>query len=978
MLHLLGSSPAWRTGGVAQALPNTLPGWTVAFLAIQGDWVARERLAALLWPDAAPAEALHNLRMDLLRVRALLAEWGGEAALATERRRVRLLLPNDVAALRRTAADAGGPAPEYPGTLLASMGIEGFPALQEWAAIERLALATLWRDALLGRLQRGESAHELTLAQSLLDADPLDEAALLHLLRALRASGRDADADRRYEQYRQRLARELGVEPSPALRALASSAAVSVLPQAEAHAFVGRRLELSELARRLAVGARLVTLLGPGGAGKSRLARQALAQIRQPSSWIDLQDLGAIDSVAARIAQRLGVELRDGTDAPMQIARSLGAEPHVLVLDNAEHLPDLPTFVEQLLTAAPVLAVLVTSREPLAVDGESLMPLEGLALPDEDSRDVDAASAFDAVRLFGLRAQAARPDFELPHHIGAVIGIVETVGGLPLAIELAASWVRLLPPETIAQDLRRTLDILERDPATVGLPARPEHASVRAVLERSWALLAPRERDALEALAVFDGGFSRAAAAAVTGVALPLLSSLADRGLVRLDEQGRFGLHPLVAADAARRLAMQPAREAELRDRHAAFWATTLADVLAASPSDPRVIVGATQADYANACAAWAHALAARRHEDVRRLTAVWRVFFDTQGRYGEGARLLSAALDLPLVETAAERSVSAVRGALSMLLFRRQSLEHSLAVAEAGLALSERCGERRALVACLFSAGSVHSIQGHWQRSLPLFERALAVAREDHERAEIAVALLNVGICAKKDGRADDALAYYTQSLAIERELGRHAAAVRCLNNIGVLLMERNDWEGTREHMAEGLRLCRQYGIASLAPYLETGLGQALFELGRFEDAQRHLAHVHATVPAAELPVVHMNVTVNLGRVALRSGRLDEARPYFAAAARLALASETEADQLDFAMYWGEWLRDCGRPEDAARNWLGVIDHPLTEAGVRQGCEEGLATLKLDAAARAAARARAPTLETIKAEWAALPVTLD
>jgi len=118
----------------------------------------------------------------------------------------------------------------------------------------------------------------------------------------------------------------------------------------------------------------------------------------------------------------------------------------------------------------------------------------------------------------------------------------------------------------------------------------------------------------------------------------------------------------------------------------------------------------------------------------------------------------------------------------------------------------------------------------------------------------------------------------------------------------------------------------------------------------------------------------VHMNVTINLGRVALRRQRLDEARPQFHRAARLALASETEADQLDFAMYWAEWQRANGQRDAAARTWLAVIAHPLTEAGVRQGCEDGLATLALSAEERAAAAASAPTLETMKAEWAALP----
>lgn len=979
MLSLLGPAPGWRAGDASNALPNTLPGWTIALLALHGDWIARDRLLALLWPDAAPAEAQHNLRVDLHRVRQLLDAWGQGAALEAERRRVRLLLPTDAALLRRAAEGQAGPM-HYPGPLLASMGFEGFPALHEWVEIERAALARLWHRTLVGRIERAGTAQpdRLALAQTLLDADPLDEAALIHLLRALRELGRGAEADRRFEAYRDRLARELGSEPSAAVRALARPAERADADDAEAgdrRAFIGRRLELAELERRLAEpgGACLHTIVGPGGAGKSSLARQALARAGVPGTWVDLQDLADVDAVAARIAQRLGTELRDGADAAQQLVRTLGAVPRLLVLDNAEHVAGLEGFVARLLDA-PALAVLLTSRRPLAAPGERLLPLEGLARPDEQSRDAEAAAAFDAVRLFVARARAADAGFTLAPHLDAVLDIVDAVGGLPLAIELAAGWLRLLSPQAIARELRQSLAVLQRDPDAPGLPGRAEHASMRAVLDGSWALLALPEREALEALAVFEGGFAPAAALAVAGVALPLLSSLADQGLLAVDEAGRFAMHPLVAADAAQRLAAHEARRTALRDQHAGWWAATLEAVLAQSATDPRAIVAAVNADIANTRAAWLHAVAARRHDDVRRLVPVWRAFFDTTGRYGEGARLLAAALDLPPDTAAAERAAAAVRGALSMLLFRRQNLEQALAVAEAGIALAERCGERRSLVSCLLNAGSVHSIQGRWPRARPLYERALAIAGEDHERAETAVAQMNLGICAKKDGLPEEALAWYHRALALERELGRHLPAVRCLNNIGVIHMERSEWDRTREYMAEGLRLCRQYDIAALAPYLETGLGQALYELGQFEDAERHLAHVQATVPAEELPVVHMNVTINLGRVGLRRGRLAEARRHFFAAARLALASETDADALDFAMYWAEWLRDSGRREDAARTWLAVIAHPRTEAGVRQGCEDGLATLALAEAERAAALARLPTLETMKAEWAALP----
>lgn len=975
MLRLLGASPGWFGGTSVHALPDTLPGWTIAYLALAADWVPRERLCALLWPQAAAAEAHHSLRMNLHRIRGILASWGAPEALAAERRRVRLLLATDVAQFLRDT-NGGAPPQPFPGALLDGVCGDGFPALREWLELERAALARRWREATLARLSRIDAAsgEARTVAENLLAVDPLDESAVARLLTALRAQGCGEEADRRYAQYRERVHRELGVEPSPAIRALASGIAVAgERKAAPASTFVGRRWELAQLAERLAAGERLVTVVGPGGSGKSALARQFVERISQPALWIDLQDLADIDAVAARIAQRLGTPLRDGVDAVPPLARAFGPAPRLLVLDNAEHLPELASFVARLRDATPALAVLVTSRAPLSAPNEAPFPLSGLALPDEDSRDAEAAQAFDAIRLFALQAQAAQPGFELARHIEAVVAIAEAVDGLPLALELAAGWVRWLAPAAIARELREALAVLEREPGAGNVPARPEHRSMQAVLERTWSLLAAGQRQALEALSVCEGGFTRAAAAAIADVSLPLLSSLADKGLLRVDPEGRFDMHPLVAGFARTRLAADPRRRNDLRVRHCRYFVGEL-DTLARDAERTAELVAAVQRDEANACAAWRHAVAADRCDEVIALTLALKVYFDTVGRFSEGARLLRPALQLAPASIKAKRAAATVRGALALLLFRRQELGEALAVAEEGLRLAAAAGDRRAQVACLLIVGNVHSTHGRWSQARPAYERALDIATADHERPELAVALMNLGICAKKDGQRDQALEFYGRALAIERELERHPPAVRCLNNIGVIHMEHSEWAQARDCLAEGFRLCQQHRIAALAPYLETGLAQTLYELGQYEDARRHLTHVLATLPAEELPVVHLNATINLGRLALRQRQIEEARPRFYAAARIALASETPADALDFAMYWGEWLRDSGRRIDAARVWLAVIGDPRAEAGVRLGCEEGLATLALSEEERAAASAAVPTLESLREDWRSLP----
>ncbi len=229
--------------------------------------------------------------------------------------------------------------------------------------------------------------------------------------------------------------------------------------------------------------------------------------------------------------------------------------PARIVLDNGEHLEDLPALLDAWLDAAPALQIVVTSRRRLGAAHEQVLALAGLAVPDEASRDAEAALAFDAVRLFALRAGAAQRDFDAAAHAGSIVRIVQRLGGLPLAIELAASWVRLLPPARLADDLEASLDWLERDPAAATPAARPAHASLEGVLAQSFTLLAPSEREALAALAVFESGCTPAAARAVAGVSLPLLAALADRSPLAADGSGRFVMHPVVAAFARERLA---------------------------------------------------------------------------------------------------------------------------------------------------------------------------------------------------------------------------------------------------------------------------------------------------------------------------------------------------------------------------------------------------------------------------------------
>jgi DNA-binding SARP family transcriptional activator len=456
-----------------------------------GRWVERDRIAALLWPEHSLPEGRRNLRKVLFKAHQIAAdvEANGTA--------LRWTVATDVQAFdeERRAGRLAEALARRRGDPLLAIDDAGNAALSNWFAAERARIDQEWQSAALDHLlAQTEPQARIDAARRWLVVDPFAEPAVAALLAAERERGQDTEARAAYRRYATHLAEELGVEPARALRnlveappAVDTSVARQSATRAEA-AFVGRKAELRELGALLGrPGCRMVTIVGPGGIGKSSLARRALdglaARYTGGSHWVELQDLQSVAQFVARLARLLGIELADTQDAVDPLARRLNNKS-MLVLDNAEHLPDLSALLERLLDAAPSLHLLVTSRERLRNAREWLLPLQGLAVPDEDSRDLEAASSFDAVRLFALRAETARHGFNLGADLGAVIDIVDAVGGMPLAIELAAQWVRLLPPAEIARELRESIELLERDPSAASEPARPVHTSLRA--GRRW------------------------------------------------------------------------------------------------------------------------------------------------------------------------------------------------------------------------------------------------------------------------------------------------------------------------------------------------------------------------------------------------------------------------------------------------------------------------------------------------------------
>ena len=827
----------------------------------------RESLLGLLWPDYPQRSARVNLRSALANLRSAIGDREAMPPyLDISRQTLQFnrasnawvdvtafcdLLHKEVSeqdAIRRLVKAIE----LYQGVFLEGFSLPDSPAFEQWALLERERLHRLVSDA-LRRLadyyeEHGQYDKALQRARHLLELDPLLEAEHRRAMRLLAMSGQRAAAVAQYDACRLVLAQELGVEPELQTRAVYQKivaeeiaplgAAVTRAPHnlpAQLTPFVGREAALAEIGERLEdPTCRLLTLVGPGGCGKTRLALKAavdrLGQFGHGVFFVSLATLGSADDVPTAVAEALGFVVYEGAGLLQQLLGYLGRRQMLLVMDNYEHVLEGAGLVTEILRAAPKVQVLVTSRARLNVEGEYRYQVKGMHYPDparpvlereEASQPVlraKEATHYSAIKLFLQGARRAQSGFKLTEeNLGGVVNICQLVEGLPLAIQLAASWVAMLSPQEIASELARSLDLLATERRDV--PARQR--SMRATLDHTWRLLTERQRDLLQGLSVFRGGFTRQAAREVTGASLQDLMALADRSLLQLSLPGRYDVHELPRQYAQEKLDASPCAATAAYDRHCAYFCSAL-ERWGEDLKGPRQLqaVAEMRADRVNIRLAWdwavSHARVAQLHQAVDALG--W--FYD---RYDQ---------NLQEAETwfgSAAKALAPQKTAVS-----RESSDGTAVLERAAPSTLERRArtkaERLRLMARLLT----------WQAYFAVLRRPWEVARELLQRSQD---LLDDPALAEKDTRAERAwiltvMGYATndreharrlqeQSLALYEALSDRFMTGAVLQRLGLTLGLSEGYDEFVRRMEEGLALRRKLGD-------HHGLGNMLYSLSR------------------------------------------------------------------------------------------------------------------------------------------------
>ncbi|MBZ0293399.1 MAG: tetratricopeptide repeat protein [Anaerolineae bacterium] len=593
--------------------------------------------------------------------------------------------------------------------------------------------------------------------------------------------------------------------------------------------FIGREEETARVMEMLADSyCRLLTLTGEGGIGKSRLALEiaskSLSYYPDGVYFVDLQAIYTKDTLMQAVADALNCPLSGHHTVFEQVLHFLREKDMLLLLDNFEQLlpEQAEVLVSDLLNDCLGLTIIVTSREVLNLRQEWVWRVSGLEFPQEQT--VESPKTFDAVRLFMERARRVRSDFLVEYDLPHVLHICRLVEGMPLAIELAACWLKVLPCKAIAEEIRQSLDLLNSHQHD--LPER--HRSIRAVFEHGWKLLSPSERETINRLSIFKGGFRREAAEQVAGADLATLLLLTDKSLLRLEANGRFHIHELVRQYAAEQLG-----DVETwLDMHCAHYADFLqhrdGDLSGGRQIEASDEIGE---EIDNIRAAWEHAVKRGNFQALSQMTTAYSLFCQFRSRYQEAYNAYSSAIKCFLgteVPPEADRMLGTLLSALGWMCVRMGQLDNAesafeqaeMAFNRLGIGLSLGYGGDPALGRAVAAL-----VRGDYGEAERLAEQAIQASETAHNTSSLIIACRTLGEVYLRMGKPDIAHQHALRAYQLCEETGDRWFMAYCLTTLGEVALEMEVYAAAKKHFESAYLLRQEFhdpeGMAMAMAYL-------------------------------------------------------------------------------------------------------------------------------------------------------------
>ncbi len=974
------------------------------YLAVTARPHSREHLANLLWGEENETKAQASLRKALSTLKPIADEFLilEKATVAFDRARGFWLDVDEL--VRETRNENQAPtsrfsflASLYRGDFLQTLTIKNAPDFEVWVLEQRekyrARAAEMFQRDVHENITVGNERDALGMLNQLIALDAWNENAHQQKMCILAHLGKRKDALAQYQALKKILRDDLDIEPSLETTALfekiRDARPLASPPPASPTPFIGRAKERAELAQWLPQPAtRLITLFGPGGIGKTRLALAVAEQQRERflhgSAYISLEAVDAASNVIPTIGAALHFMFSRTSDALAQLGNFLQDKELLLILDNFEHVLDAANDLARLLLLAPEIKILVTSRTRLALQAERVFELRGLAYQDVTGFAMLASknlSRLESTHLFIERAQRLSSAFAWnDENASEIAHICRAVEGLPLAIELAASLTRSATVETIAAQLEHDLTMLDSDLRDVS----ERHRSVRAVFEQSWKALNARERAVLQKLSVFRGGFDADAAREIADADAATLGALVDKTLVYRASDTRFNLHALVREFAREKLVRSASEgliaaneEYATHTQHAKFFGEFLAARAAR-------IIGGTQAhtldelrvEIENARLAWQWFVAQRDVERLNRLAPVLYRFHEAQSLYQQAETLLAPAAALSYV---AQARVGATFYFLNKSDDARRELTLALSRAQAVRDDSESafCFLQFGNVA--FDGGDFVQAAQHYETCLAharvlndfylmtdannnlafvavrrgdlvsaraFCEHAIDAATRIDEKRGIAGARINLALIEYSAGNFDAARVQLELALPLFQAVNDQRGVNMTLANLGELAREQKDLESAQKLYHRALKGYQAIGQPEKIAQQFRNLGEVAMQRADFVQARRLFHDALAVYQRIGARYWEANTYCSLGEIALKTRDVPRAQREFEIALQLAQNIDAAPRALDA-------LFGLARVDELENNFTRaveksahVIAHTATEYHTRRAAHEFLETM--------------------------------
>ena len=901
----------------------------------------------------------------------------------------------------------------YTDDFLAGFTLRDSPGFDDWQFFQAESLRQELAS-LLERLVSGHSAQEdyeaaINYARRWVGLDPFHEPAQRELIKLYDLAGQISAALRQYEEFSDLLEEEFGVPPEDETATLYEAIKAKRLlgsyiktetkrskrgeiyqrssaprpPQTSVPSgqigfrhnlpsqltpFIGREKELAEIKRLLLQepACRLLTLVGPGGIGKTRLATQAaqalvddpagITNFRHGILFVSLASANAASDMVSTIAEAANLNFYSNTPLKQQLLDYLREKQILFVLDDCEHLLAPPAshseeglsggvdIIAEILATASGVKMLVTSREALNLQEAWFYPIGGMPVPPplvSPARQGEGEwEEYDAVRLFEQNARRARIGFTLATERDHVTRICRLVDGIPLAIELAAAWLKVLTAEDVANEIENSLDILTTRYQNV--PQR--HRSMRVVLEQSWVLLDKEEREVLKKLSVFQGGFFQDAAEQIAGASLFMLAALVEKSLLRRDAAGRYHIHELLRQFADEKLRETAGDKEQAQAQHGGYYAAFLEqrekDVQA---GQQQTALAEIAGEIENVRASWRWAVSGPPDE-AKKIEALDKAldslfhFYDMRSRFEEGeAALDRAATFLDKATDKRERIIlGKILGRQGWFTFHLGQHHRGKARLQQSLDILRSLEAETDMIFSLNYLGAVNRHMGHYDLAQKHLQESLVICRKIGDQYGLTIALNILGQIAYLQGEYAEAKWFCQESLAVKCEIADQWGMTFSLTYLGTVAKALGDYEEAKHLFQESLAISDLIGDRRGEAISLNNVGDAVAALGEYDEAQKLYQKSLTIFGEIGYQLGVITALTNLGKVYCSLGDYKQAQQQFQAALEMALANRVMPKVLEvFAGVAELWLEHNKRKQALEALSL-VANHPASNKEIQ------------------------------------------